>query len=149
MDRAYPSYVLDGDNVRHGLNSDLGFSAQDRKENIRRIAEVAKLFNGAGMTVITAFISPYKQDRAMACEIIGDDRFFEVHLATSLTVCEQRDSKGLYRKARLGEISNFTGISAPYEAPENPALQIDAGNLNVIQCVEQIINALKPRLLAG
>ncbi len=146
MARSYPAYVLDGDNVRHGLNGDLGFSPQDRKENIRRIAEVARLFNDAGMMVITAFISPYQQDRAMARGIIGADQFVEVHLATSLAVCEQRDPKGLYRKARLGEIADFTGISAPYEAPENPALAIDSGSLSVEQCVAQIITGLGARL---
>lgn len=149
MSRAYPAYVLDGDNVRHGLNGDLGFSPQDRKENIRRIAEVARLFNDAGMMVITAFISPYRQDRAMAREIIGADRFLEVHLATSLAVCEQRDPKGLYRKARQGEIADFTGISAPYEAPEHPALTIDSANMSVSHCVEQIIATLSPRLQAN
>lgn len=149
MAQAYPAYVLDGDNVRHGLNGDLDFSPQDRKENIRRIAEVARLFNDAGMTVITAFISPYQQDRAMARDIIGVDHFLEVHLATSLAVCEQRDPKGLYRKARQGEIADFTGISAPYEAPEHPALTIDAGRLSVAQCVDRIIARLGPRLRPG
>jgi len=142
----YHTYLLDGDNVRHGLNQELGFSPQDRKENIRRIAEVAKLFNDAGMMVITAFISPYQHDRAMARDIIGKDHFVEVHLATRLHVCEQRDPKGLYRKARQGEIAEFTGITAPYEAPENPALSLDTGSLSVEQSVAQILHKLAPRL---
>ena len=146
VSRGYPAYVIDGYNVRHGLNQELGFSPQDRKENIRRIAEVAKLFNDAGMMVITAFISPYQHDRAMARDIIGKDHFVEVHLATRLHVCEQRDPKGLYRKARQGEIAEFTGITAPYEAPENPALSLDTGSLSIEQSVAQILHKLAPRL---
>ncbi len=136
-------YVLDGDNVRHGLNKDLGFSPDARTENIRRIAEVAHLFNDAGLIVITAFISPYREDRRMAREIIGADRFVEVHLATDLSVCEQRDPKGLYAKARAGTISDFTGISAPYEEPLDPALRLDTGKQGVDDCVAGIIAHLQ------
>lgn len=146
VQQGYPAYVLDGDNVRHGLNRELGFSPQDRHENIRRIAEVARLLNDAGMMVITAFISPYRQDRAMARDIVGREHFLEVHLATRLHVCEQRDPKGLYRKARSGEISDFTGISAPYEAPDNPALTLDTASLSVEQSVAHILQKLAPRL---
>jgi len=124
--------VLDGDNVRHGLSSDLGFSPEDRSENIRRIAEVARLFNEAGMTVVTAFISPYRADRGRAAEIIGKAAFVEVFVDSPLEVCEARDRKGLYKKARSGEIPEFTGISAPYEAPETPAVHLltDTGSVD-------------------
>lgn len=139
-------YVLDGDNIRHGLSRDLGFSPQDRTENIRRVAEVAKLFNDAGLLVITAFISPYRQDRDLAREIIGNDRFIETHLCTDIAVCEQRDPKGLYKKVRSGNIAEFTGITAPYEAPENPELLIDTGRMSIDESVLQIISKLAPRL---
>lgn len=138
-------YALDGDNIRHGLNRDLGFSPQDRTENIRRIAEVANLFNNAGIFVITAFISPYRADREMAREIIGPDRFIETHLATNMEVCERRDPKGLYKKARAGEIKGFTGISAPYEAPENPTLVIDTELLNINESILEILHAIEHR----
>ena len=117
--------VLDGDNVRHGLNANLGFSAEDRSENIRRVAEVAKLMNDAGLIVITAFISPYRQDRSMARDIIGDGVFQEVYVSTDLTTCEARDPKGVYHKARAGQVAEFTGVSSPYEPPEKPAVAID------------------------
>jgi len=123
--------VLDGDNVRHGLNRDLGFSPEDRAENIRRVAEVAKLFNEAGLIVITSFISPYRQDRALARQIIGDDRFIEALVDAPLEECERRDPKGLYQKARAGQILDFTGISAPYEAPEAPELTLDTAGSTV------------------
>lgn len=139
------AYVLDGDNVRHGLNRDLGFSAQDRKENIRRVAEVARLLNDAGLVVITAFISPYRADRAMAREIIGGERFIETHLCTGLAVCEVRDPKGLYRKAREGLIADFTGVTAPYEAPEHPELMLDTGRLTVAESVATLLRTLEPR----
>ena len=119
------TYTLDGDNVRHGLNKDLGFKAEDRTENIRRIAEVAHLMLDAGLVVLSAFVSPYRQDRQGIKEIVGADGFMEVFVDTPLEVCEQRDVKGLYAKARAGEIINFTGISAPYEAPERPDFRID------------------------
>jgi bifunctional enzyme CysN/CysC len=137
-----PCYVLDGDNVRHGLNRDLGFRPEDRTENIRRIAEVARLFNEAGMTVVTAFISPYQVDREMARTIIGDDRFVEVHLATPLDVCEQRDPKGLYAKARKGEIPNFSGISAPYEEPASPEFRFDTSQIDAEEIVNRLIQSL-------
>jgi adenylyl-sulfate kinase len=128
-------YVLDGDNVRHGLNRDLGFSPADRGENIRRVAEVARLMNDAGLVVIAAFISPYRCDRAMACEIIGADRFAEIYLNTPLNVCEQRDTKGFYRRARQGAFAQFTGVNAPYEEPLNPVLSIDTSVHEIEICV--------------
>lgn len=127
-EEGHACFVLDGDNVRHGLNRDLGFSADDRAENIRRIAEVARLMNEAGMIVITSFISPFRADRAGAKEIIGAERFSEVFVDTPIEVCEQRDPKGLYAKARKGEIAEFTGITSPYEAPDAPAVVIESGN---------------------
>ncbi len=135
----YQSYVLDGDNVRAGLNKDLGFSPEDRSENIRRIAEVAALFAQSGTLVITAFISPYQEDRDIAREIIGDG-FHEVFVEASLDVCESRDPKGLYKRARAGEIPEFTGISAPYEAPENPELIINTGNLDIEVSVHRVLD---------
>ena len=139
-------FVLDGDNVRHGLNRDLGFSHSDRTENIRRVAEVSKLFNDAGLLVITAFISPYREDRAIAREIIGHQRFIETHLCTDIEVCENRDPKGLYKKVREGRITEFTGITAPYETPEDPELRIDTGRLTIEESVAEIMRALRPRL---
>jgi adenylylsulfate kinase len=119
------TYVLDGDNIRHGLNSDLGFSPEDRNENIRRIGEVAKLFVDAGIIVSTAFISPYIDDRNRVRKIMGDGEFIEIYVEADLETCEERDPKGLYKKAKAGEIKEFTGISAPYEAPEKPELVIN------------------------
>jgi adenylyl-sulfate kinase len=139
IDLGRACYVLDGDNVRHGLNRDLGFSAQDRTENIRRIAEVARLMNDAGLIVITAFISPFRADRAMAREIVGADRVREVHVSTSLAVCESRDPKGLYGKARAGELADFTGITSPYEPPLQPALRIDTAVLSLPQALAQLL----------
>lgn len=139
------AYVLDGDNIRHGLSQDLGFSPDDRKENIRRIAEVARLFNDAGLIVITAFISPYREDRVMARRIIGADRFIETHICTDLEVCEKRDPKGLYRKVRSGSITEFTGVSAPYETPIAPELRIDAGRLSATESVNKIMQSLRTR----
>jgi adenylyl-sulfate kinase len=139
------AYTLDGDNVRFGLNRDLGFAPQDRTENIRRIAEVCKLFNSAGILVVTAFISPYRADRIMARDIIGPDRFIETHLATAVEVCEQRDPKGLYKKARAGEIPDFTGISAPYQPPENPSLVVDTSRMSVLDSVSEILTHVTPR----
>ncbi|MBS4099488.1 MAG: adenylyl-sulfate kinase [Sulfuricella sp.] len=143
------AYVLDGDNIRHGLSKDIGFSPEYRHENIRRIAEVAKLFNDAGVLVIAAFISPYHRDRAMAREIVGTERFLEVHLNANIAVCESRDPKGLYKKAREGLINDFTGVSAPYEVPENPELHIDSGNLSIAESVAHIMNRLAPYLHAA
>ncbi|HTD04221.1 adenylyl-sulfate kinase [Undibacterium sp.] len=124
-------YVLDGDNLRHHLNRDLGFSVADRRENIRRAAEVAYLMNEAGLIVIAALISPFSDDRKMACDIIGKDRFIEVFVSTSTEVCEARDPKGLYQKARNGEIPEFTGISSPYESPQAPAMELNTEIMSV------------------
>lgn len=135
-------FVLDGDNVRHGLSRDLGFSPEHRAENIRRIAEVAKLMNQAGLIVISAFISPYRADREMARQIIGQDHFLEIHVSTALQVCEQRDPKGLYKRARAGKIEEFTGVTAPYEAPLAADLSIDTGTIGVDRCVDKLVNML-------
>jgi len=132
-------YVLDGDNLRLGLNRDLGFSPEDRRENIRRVAEVAKLMNEAGVTVVTAFISPYREDRERARRIVGEGTFLEIHLSTDITACERRDPKGLYRKARAGEIAEFTGISAPYEAPLAPRIALDTASASIEECTERIL----------
>jgi adenylyl-sulfate kinase len=126
----YSCYVLDGDNVRRGLNANLGFSAQDRTENIRRVGEAAALFADAGLICITAFISPYRSDRANARRSIGS-AFHEIHIAADLASCEARDPKGLYKKARSGELPEFTGVSAPYEAPEQAELRLDTGNESI------------------
>lgn len=147
IDQGRPAYVLDGDNIRHGLNRDLGFSAGDRTENIRRIAEVARLFNDAGLFVIAAFISPYQADRAAARKIVGHERFIETYLSAGLEVCEERDPKGLYRQAREGRIPEFTGITAPYEAPESPELILDTGRATVGESVQVIMDALARRML--
>lgn len=135
----HPCCILDGDNIRHGLNKDLGFSMEDRTENIRRISEVARLFNQAGLIVITAFISPYLRDRQSAREIVGEDAFVEVHVDTPIEVCEKRDPKGLYQKARAGVITQFTGVSDPYEAPEKPELRLPTAEFSVEQSVEQLL----------
>ena len=132
--------VLDGDNVRHGLNRDLGFSPLDRTENIRRVAEVARLMMDAGLIVITSFISPFRDYRSMASSIIGREQFLEVYLNASLDVCEKRDTKGLYRKARAGELPGFTGISSPYERPEHPSLTIDTSSLTIDTCVTSLLS---------
>lgn len=136
-------YVLDGDNVRHGLCSDLGFSDADREENIRRIGEVAKLFLDAGVVVLTAFVSPFQADRARARTLVEPGDFFEIHCAADLEVCEERDTKGLYAKARAGVIKEFTGISSPYEAPEHPELRIDTGRQSLEDCVLQVLAHLQ------
>jgi adenylylsulfate kinase len=136
------TYLLDGDNVRHGLNKDLGFSEQDRIENIRRIGEVAKLFVDSGLIVLTAFISPFKSDRQIARSLVKYDEFIEVFIDTPLEVCEQRDPKGLYKKARDGAIKNFTGISSPYEAPEEPQIHIKTDEHSIEECVDIVINHL-------
>ncbi len=142
--RGVRTYVLDGDNIRQGLNKDLDFSADGRVENIRRIGEVAKLFTDAGLVTLTAFISPYREDRALARSLQPED-FVEVHVDADLATCESRDPKGLYGKARAGEIANFTGIDAPYEAPENPEIRVDASNRSVGECAAQIVAALEER----
>ncbi|MDO4187536.1 MAG: adenylyl-sulfate kinase [Lachnospiraceae bacterium] len=137
---------LDGDNVRMGLNKDLGFSEEDRIENIRRISEVAKLMNDAGLIVMTSFISPYRADRRKAREIIGEDNFIEIYVCTSLEECEKRDVKGLYKKARSGKIPNFTGINSPYEVPQNPEIVVDTANMTIDEAAEYIINELKKHI---
>ncbi|KAB8053285.1 adenylyl-sulfate kinase [Janthinobacterium rivuli] len=137
--------MLDGDQLRHGLNRDLGFTPEDRHENIRRVAEVARLMNGAGLTVIAAFISPSRADRAMAAAIIGTAHFIEVHVSTPLAVCEARDVKGLYEKARAGHLAQFTGVSAPYEAPLAAALTLDTGALTLEESVERLCRHLQQR----
>lgn len=140
-----PCYVLDGDNIRHGLNKDLGFTQNDRKENIRRIAEVARLMNDAGLIVITAFISPFRADRETARSIIGMHQFKEVYVNTSIEDCEARDPKGLYARARAGSLENFTGISAPYEAPDNPDLVLNTVHLPLEKNLSKLVDlALVP-----
>ncbi|MBF0720026.1 adenylyl-sulfate kinase [Mammaliicoccus sciuri] len=137
------SYRLDGDNIRHGLNQNLGFSPEDRKENIRRIGEVGKLMVDAGVVTMTAFISPYEEDRNTVRDILEDGEFIEVYTKCSLDECESRDPKGLYKKARSGEIKEFTGINAPYEEPSNPEIIIDTENESVEESVEKIVAYLK------
>ena len=139
------TFVLDGDNVRHGLCCDLGFSDKDRKENIRRIGETAKLLLEAGVISLTAFISPFKAERAIAKNLMPPGDFIEIYCFCPLAVCEQRDVKGLYKKARLGEIKDFTGISSPYEAPDDPDLRLDTHELTLEQSVQQVIALLHSR----
>lgn len=139
LDRGYACYVLDGDNIRHGLNANLGFSPEDRKENIRRVGEVAALFAQAGLVCITALISPYRADREVA-RCASSDHFHEIHVAANLATCEARDTKGLYRKARAGAIAEFTGVNAPYEAPEQPELCIDSGTETVDQSLATLVD---------
>lgn len=139
------TFVLDGDNVRHGLCSDLGFSDHDRTENIRRIGEVSKLFLEAGVIVLTAFISPFRRDRELVRNLTPHGDFFEIFCDSSLDVCEQRDVKGLYKKARAGEIAHFTGISSPYEAPEDPELTVATGDVALDECVDNVISLLRQR----
>lgn len=140
------TYALDGDNIRGGLNNNLGFSAEDRAENLRRIAEVSKLFVESGTVVIAAFIAPLQKDRDHLKNIIGENNFVEIFVNTSLEECERRDVKGLYKKARAGEIQNFTGISAPYETPVNPDIIISTENEPIEESVNKIISFLKPKL---
>ena len=142
------TYILDGDNVRHGLNGDLGFSEHDRRENIRRIGEVAKLFVDAGIVTLAAFISPYREDRDRVRALFGASEFIEIHVKCDLATCEERDPKGLYRKARAGQLPDFTGIDSPYEAPENPELEIDTGMLNETDSVECILRYLAQNKVA-
>ena len=140
--RGCHSYLLDGDNVRHGLNKDLGFTDVDRVENIRRVAEVAKLMVDAGLIVLTAFISPFRSERALARGLLDEGEFFEIHIDTPLDVAEGRDVKGLYKKARRGELKNFTGIDSPYEAPLSPEIHIDTTALSVEDAADQVVRAL-------
>ena len=139
------AYVLDGDNIRQGLNSNLGFSPEDRTENIRRIGEVAKLFNDAGVVVLTAFISPYREDRDRVRETLPEDEFVEVYVECPLEECEKRDVKGLYKKARSGEIAAFTGISAPYEEPTHPELILQTQSQDLETCVRRVLEDLEKR----
>ena len=145
FERGLATYVLDGDNVRHGLCKDLGFSDADREENIRRIGEVAKLFLDAGVIVLTAFVSPFRVDRDKARNLVDEGDFFEIFCAADLDVCESRDPKGLYAKARSGVIKEFTGISSPYEAPDAPELKIDTGAQELAESVEVVIKALQDK----
>ncbi|MCD8276257.1 MAG: adenylyl-sulfate kinase [Alistipes sp.] len=140
----YMSRILDGDNVRSGINSDLGFSEADRRENIRRIAEVCKLFTDTGIITLAAFVSPTTALRKLAREIVGKEHFFEIYVSTPLEECEHRDVKGLYAKARSGALPEFTGITAPFEKPEHPELQLDTTHLSVEKCVRRIVRAIIP-----
>ena len=149
VQRGHLAYVLDGDNIRHGLNKNLGFSPEDRTENIRRIGEVAKLFTDAGLFVFTSFISPYRADRDLVRAIHDAGRFVEVHVSASVETCESRDVKGLYKKARAGEIKEFTGISAPYEAPEKAELVIETGGETVDQSVDTLVRYLESKGYLG
>ena len=146
LDLGRHTYLLDGDNVRHGLNKDLGMSDADRAENIRRVGEVARLMNDAGLIAITAFISPFREDRDKVRALFAPGDFFEVFVDTPLAVCEQRDPKGMYRKARAGQISGFTGIDSPYDAPLNAELCIDTQDKSVAQCVDEMLAFLMPRI---
>lgn len=139
------TYLLDGDNIRHGLNRGLGFSDEDRIENIRRIGEVAKLFVDAGTIVLTAFISPFQRDRDRVRALVGEDEFIEIFVDTPLDVCESRDPKGLYKKARAGEIPHFTGIDSPYEAPRNPQLHLRNDGISVAEAAQQVIDYLETK----
>ena len=138
------TYILDGDNVRQGINKDLTFSHEDRTENIRRIAEVSKLFINCGIVTLNCFISPTREIRELAKNIIGEDNFIEVFINAPLATCEDRDVKGLYKKARKGEIEHFTGISSPFEAPENPALEINTSKLSIDESIQELVNYILP-----
>ncbi|MFJ7664292.1 adenylyl-sulfate kinase [Lysinibacillus sp. NPDC097162] len=142
FERGNQAFVLDGDNVRHGLNNDLGFDEASRKENIRRIGEVSKLFVEGGQIVLTAFISPYREDRQVVRKLVEEGEFLEVYVRCSVETCEQRDPKGLYKKARNAEIANFTGISAPYEEPEHPEFILDTERYSIEECIEQLTTFL-------
>lgn len=143
IERGCVAYVLDGDNVRHGLNSNLGFSADDRAENIRRIGEVGKLFVDAGLITLSSFVSPYRADRDQVRALLAEDQFFEIYVNTPLEICEQRDPKGLYKRARAGEIPNFTGISDPYEEPQAPELELKTETVTIDEAARQVICLLE------
>jgi adenylylsulfate kinase len=145
FDLGIQNYVLDGDNIRHGLNKDLGFSAADRTENIRRIGEVAKLFVDSGQFVLTAFISPFAQDRKLVRHLVEKDEFIEIYVKCPLEECERRDPKGLYKKARNGEIRDFTGIDSPYEAPVSPELTLETDHYTIDECANQVLAYLRDR----
>ena len=144
--QGFNTYILDGDNIRSGLNYDLDFSDESRKENIRRISEVAKLFADAGTIVLTAFISPFETDRKTARQLIGEQDFIEIYVDCPLEVCEERDVKGLYKKAREGKIRNFTGIDSPFEIPENPEIVVDTANNSLELCSDQLIKEIETRV---
>ena len=145
IENNHQAYILDGDNIRHGLNKNLGFSPEDRTENIRRIGEVAKLFTAANVITIAAFVSPYREDRGNVRKLLGHNEFIEIYVKCSLEVCEARDTKGLYKKARAGEVKDFTGISAPYEEPLNPELTIDSSALSVEESTREILDYLEAK----
>ncbi len=145
IENKHQAYILDGDNIRHGLNKNLGFSPEDRTENIRRIGEVAKLFTEANIITIAAFVSPYREDRGNVRKLLGHGEFIEIYVKCSLEVCEERDTKGLYKKARAGEVKDFTGISAPYEEPLNPELTVDSSKLSVEESTRVILNYLEEK----
>jgi adenylylsulfate kinase len=146
-ERGLHTYLLDGDNVRHGLCRDLGFSAADRVENIRRVGEVGQLMTDAGLIVLSAFISPFRSDRAMVRQLLPAGGFIEIFVDTPLQECERRDPKGLYKKARAGEISNFTGLDSPYEAPQTPEIRLDTLHFSAEQCADQVLSFLAARHL--
>jgi adenylylsulfate kinase len=148
-ERGCRTFVMDGDNVRHGLCGDLGFSVQDRQENIRRIGEVAKLFMEAGVIVLTAFISPYRADRERVRGMVDQGDFIEVYCDTPIEICETRDDKGLYKKARTGEIAEFTGISSPYQVPETPELTVNTGTASLVVCVQQVVEEITKRVVSA
>lgn len=145
--KGFHTYTLDGDNIRDGLNNNLGFSAEDRSENLRRVAEIAKLFYDAGIVVLAAFITPLEKDRNVIRQIIGKENLVEIFVNTSLEECESRDVKGLYKKARQGEISNFTGITAPFEPPKNPDLCLDTQSISVNEAVNRVMDLVRPMIL--
>ncbi|MDR4507062.1 MAG: adenylyl-sulfate kinase [Candidatus Brocadiaceae bacterium] len=145
IENKHQAYILDGDNIRHGLNKNLGFSPEDRAENIRRIGEVAKLFTDANIITITAFISPYREDRDNVRKLLEEGEFIEIYVTCPLDVCEKRDTKGLYKKARAGELKEFTGISAPYEEPTNPELTVDTSKMTVEESTRAILNYLEEK----
>jgi adenylylsulfate kinase len=145
-ERGFKTYLLDGDNIRAGLNKDLSFTDEGRVENIRRIGEVSKLLLDAGIIVLSAFISPFRSDREQVRRIVGEENFTEVFVDAPLEVCEQRDVKGLYKKARAGEVKNFTGIDSPYEAPERPDVHIQTHRLSVDQSIEELLNYVMPHI---
>ena len=149
FERGVRTYVIDGDNIRAGLNKDLGFSAEDRGENIRRIGEVAKLFVDAGIVVITAFISPYTKDRAFARSLVEHDEFIEIYVKCPLEICKQRDVKGLYKKAEEGIIKNFTGVNDPYEEPEHSEIVVETDKMEVDESVKKIISYLENERYIG
>lgn len=145
FDRGIRSYVLDGDNVRHGINANLGFSRDDRKENLRRIGELSRLFVDAGIVVLAAFISPYREDREFVRGIVGDGNFFEIYVKCTVDTCEKRDPKGHYKKAKAGIIKEYTGVSAPYEPPTDPEVTLDTEEMDVAACVKTVLEFLDQR----